>query len=615
MREGRIFGAVLVGVLAVTSAGLARAACDVEGVDAAAIGAARDAIDEACPCAAATSRGVHRRCALEVVRAREAALQLPKGCRRETVKHAKLSICGRPGAAVCCRVRADGRTRHKIVSDPARCVSTTASTACVSAWQSVPAGCDASGCVPLPAICGNGVVEVGETCDPPTDSTCSSTCQTLTCVPPPGACGNGTIDPGEACEPPGVAGCFRDCQLAPCAAAQPGEIDVACVSEATSVGVGATASSYLLAWSGAQRREGPDVLVRRFDANGLPLDPDARVVSEEACFAFHRGPAVASDGVGFYAVWEANGAVPDSGAPFEAMYGRRIDAAGGAAALEQLAFNVGVGSCRYGLLGPTMAAGVSPARFAGGWVSAFGCGGSIFFQSPVGVIRDFNSSPPLTQGVAAGYGNFEPPPGTYSLSAASVATLGPDTLWVSHAGTAASVSGPFTYFVASTWTDSSGSTGPVALTGRRATVGGRPSVSAGAAALLVAWSQGATDTAAIATEIRAVRVTRASGSLDPDGGLLLATTSGHVSGGPAVAFDGTRWLVVWAERSGGTTSDLRAVAVSQDGTVVDASPRIVATNVLGREPAAASTGDGRVLVVYGRADGAVSAVRATLVTP
>ena len=136
-------------VIVATMAGPSWASCDPAGADAAAVVAGRDAIDAACPCAAALSRASYRRCATLAVRARVAANQLPTACRRDVLRHAKLSICGRPDAAVCCRMR-DGRTRHGVVSDPARCIDTSTVDACVSTWQSVPLGCDAGGCVPPP---------------------------------------------------------------------------------------------------------------------------------------------------------------------------------------------------------------------------------------------------------------------------------------------------------------------------------------------------------------------------------------------------------------------------------------------------------------------------------
>ena len=58
------------------------------------------------------------------------------------------------------------------------------------------------------AVCGNGVIEPGETCDPPNGTTCSALCQTQT---PPPVCGNGIIETGETCEPPNTATCDASC--------------------------------------------------------------------------------------------------------------------------------------------------------------------------------------------------------------------------------------------------------------------------------------------------------------------------------------------------------------------------------------------------------------------
>lgn len=76
----------------------------------------------------------------------------------------------------------------------------------------VPTSCPATitmtvNCVNV-AICGNGTVEPGETCDPPNGTTCSALCQTQT---PPPVCGNGVIETGETCEPPNTATCDANC--------------------------------------------------------------------------------------------------------------------------------------------------------------------------------------------------------------------------------------------------------------------------------------------------------------------------------------------------------------------------------------------------------------------
>jgi hypothetical protein len=587
------------------------AACDVAGVDAAAIAATRAAMDAACPCAAATNRPSYRACAGQVVRVRVAASQLTTGCRREALRHAKLSICGRPGTAVCCRVAADGRTRHRIVADAAACVGAPHLTSCVSTWQSIPMGCDAAGCVP-PPVCGNFVVEPGEDCDPPDLLSCDASCRAITCDLPPSDCGDGTIEAGETCDPPGVGGCGRDCQLAPCAAPSPGEIGIACVTGGGDVGVGATSDRYLVAWSGQHRRETSDILVRRFDVDGAPVDAALTVASDDApCGTNHSGPAVGSDGVGFHAVW--SGLTLLSNTFFEEWtFARRIDAGASMASLASLDSNTPFGQCHSSIFGPTMVAGVSPSRFAVGWhAGAFCLFGGLIATNPVGEVLQFDPTSGV-QSVPLGF-PIAPPPNYYSTSAASVASLDGDTLWAWQAGFASSSSGGLTsYFLWGAWTDAGGTSAGI-VTDRPPSAATRPSVAAGAASLLAAWGQSVA-VAGTPTEIRAIRVTRAAGNLDPAGGLLLATAPTQVTGGPVAAFDGSRWLVVWAEASA-ATHDLRALAVRDDGTVVDAAPRLVATNVRPSALAVASVGDGRVLVVFGRPDGSSTAVRATLVSP
>ena len=59
--------------------------------------------------------------------------------------------------------------------------------------------------------CGNGVVEPGETCDPPNYSTCDSNCQSIPIV-----CGNGIVQPGEACDFVNPKACVN-CTLTHCA--------------------------------------------------------------------------------------------------------------------------------------------------------------------------------------------------------------------------------------------------------------------------------------------------------------------------------------------------------------------------------------------------------------
>ena len=71
---------------------------------------------------------------------------------------------------------------------------------------------------PPPPVCGNRVVETGETCDDGnvvSGDGCSSTCQV---EPPPAVCGNRVVETGETCDDGNVVsgdGCSSTCQVEP----------------------------------------------------------------------------------------------------------------------------------------------------------------------------------------------------------------------------------------------------------------------------------------------------------------------------------------------------------------------------------------------------------------
>lgn len=603
----RYFAAVVFTfLLASTLPALARPTCDVGGADAAALASAYAAIDTACHCDSATGPSAYHHCARETVAALVSAANLPAKCRRDAQRYANDSTCGREGALVCCRADGSGRTRHRIVRDSLRCVDVAEYVACVSAWQSLVTGCDTNGCVPMVyPVCGNSVIEDGEQCDPPS-LTCDTACQ----LTPP-FCGNLVVDDGETCEPPGVGSCSTTCQAAACSAAAAGETAVTCVDGATRLGSAANTTGYLVAWSGPFQRSG-EVLAVRLDGSGLITDSSLTVVSSELPNgSVSSYPSAASDGAGFYVVWSAYREPPGvPGVTQQLIEGRRLGAASGAEATDTLVSHIPFGYCRANLGGPTAASGAGGARFAAAWQNVATCGGGVINRDPDAAFIDF-AELPTTTSTSLGFPLPQALPAVISSSAATVASLGGSSLWTWHAQSC-DAEYSCTPFLAAAWSDGTVTQGPFALSSERQVVTDAPGVAAGATSFLVVWTQ--PNAEATAAEVRGVRVTRADGLLDPDGGLLLATVANGINGSPSAAFDGTRWLVAWTE-AGALDYEVRAVAVNVDGGVVDSAPRLVASEVAPAPPSVSSTGNGSVLVTFTRDEGAQTAIRATLVVP
>lgn len=603
----RYFAAVVFPILLVsTLPALARPTCDVTGADAAALASAYAVIDAECPCDSATGPGAYHHCAKETVNTLVSASSLAAQCRRDALRYANDSICGRRGALVCCRADGSGRTRHRLVRDSRSCVDVAGYVACVSAWQSLVTGCDANGCVPMVyPVCGNSVIEDGEQCDPPS-LTCDTACQSL-----PPFCGNLVVDDGETCEPPGVASCSSACQAAACSAAAAGETEVTCVDGATRLSSAAGATGYLLAWSGPFQRSG-EVLAIRLDGSGQIADPSLTVVSSELSNESSSShPSAASDGVGFYVVWSAWREPPGfPGVVEQLIEGRRLGAASGAETTDTLVSHIPFGYCRANLGGPTAASGAGASRFAAAWQNVATCGGGVINRDPDAAFIDFADGATTTS-APLGFPLPQTLPAVLSSSAAAVASLGGSSLWTWHAQDC-DPEYSCTPFLAASWSDGTVTQGPFPLSSEHQVLTDAPGVAAGTSGFLVVWAQ--PDAGATATEVRGVRVTRADGLLDPDGGLLLATAANGVHGSPSVAFDGTRWLVAWTE-AGALDYEVRAVAVNADGSVVDSAPRLVAEGVAPAPPSASSTGNGSVLVAFTRDEGAQTAIRATLVAP
>lgn len=127
-----------------------------------------------------------------------------------------------------------------------------------------------------------------------------------------------------------------------------------------------------------------------------------------------------------------------------------------------------------------------------------------------------------------------------------------------------------------------------------------PSVASGGSNWLVAWEGARSGTD---KDIYGTRVSAAGTVLDPAGILLRVAESDQVK--PAVAYDGTNWLVGWGEPSG-----ISVARVAGDGGVLDSNAIAVTTNdSLGIGRMAISHAAGNWLVVWGGGSDDIRAAR------
>jgi len=202
----------LIVVVVLATARLSFAACGDDPGDAAAVAAARAAVDAACPCAAAASRGAYVSCARGTLAAQSG---LRPGCRSSVARCFAKSTCGRPGAVTCCRRPPAGDVyRCSIKPSADRCMPGPGGSACVGVFESCCDACGVGGCVPgttttsttLPNACEGTYPACGGNCPPGTF--CAEALNASCHCYPDGSqpCGdshapmcNGTCPVGERC--------------------------------------------------------------------------------------------------------------------------------------------------------------------------------------------------------------------------------------------------------------------------------------------------------------------------------------------------------------------------------------------------------------------------------
>ncbi len=161
--------------------------------------------------------------------------------------------CDPPGSCPTDCTDSDPCTRDNLVGSAANCTATcphAAITTCTGGDSCCPSGCNAGNDTDCTATCGNGAVEPGETCDPPSscptdcvdgdpctddtmtgsaasctaacphtpitscddtqsDGCCPSSCNATTDTDCSASCDNGTVEAGETCDP--ISSCPTSC--------------------------------------------------------------------------------------------------------------------------------------------------------------------------------------------------------------------------------------------------------------------------------------------------------------------------------------------------------------------------------------------------------------------
>ncbi len=116
------------------------------------------------------------------------------------------------GGVTCCKATADGTilaVKRKIALRPGSVNGSVISGRDIAIVAGARVTCSSGAC----PVCGDGIVQPPEQCDPP-GSFCRGGCNPATgicvdisctpdCTCPPPVCGDGVIDPSEFCDPPG----------------------------------------------------------------------------------------------------------------------------------------------------------------------------------------------------------------------------------------------------------------------------------------------------------------------------------------------------------------------------------------------------------------------------
>ncbi|MCA9577598.1 MAG: hypothetical protein KC668_19310 [Myxococcales bacterium] len=330
---------------------------------------------------------------------------------------------------------------------------------------------------------------------------------------------------------------------------------------ASAPAIASDGTDYLVVWEEGMIAPETRILGTRVTHAGVVLDPDSIVISDAA---EHQGaPSVASNGAGYLVVWqdERNGSDQD-------IFGARVTVGG----VVEDPFGFVIATAPRWQGAPAVASNGDDYLVA--WADHRANDGDVYAArvSSLGVVLDTSSF------------------------AISTAASSPDGVSVASDGT--------DYYVA--WTDRrAGSSWEVygtpvtsngvvqdpagLLVSHASVVPGATSVTSDGTHYFVAWSQESGGTGGT----YGARVSSAGTLLDSPGVLISAAASQAAS----VAFDGSNYLVAWEGPDAG--ADISTTRVTTDGVVLDPAGVLVRTDANGqRGPAVAFNGSDYLVVWY-----------------
>lgn len=336
-------------------------------------------------------------------------------------------------------------------------------------------------------------------------------------------------------------------------------------------------ANYLVVWSD-NRNGNSDIFGARVTPAGVALDVSGLAISTAP--ANQTNPVVAWSGTTYLVVWTDS----RNTSTLSDVYAARVTAAGA------LPDPSGIAVSTEAQIQGAPAVASDGNDFFVVWQDArAGSGGSDIYGARVsatGVVQD---------------------PTGIAINAAAGSQTAPAIAW-----------GGGTYLVAWQATDLFGArvsaTGAVQDTGNGIAISTaanqqtEPAIASDGTGFFVAWK----DTRGATADVYGARVT-AGGAVQESLGILLSGATGDQSA-PAVAWDGTNYLVAWEDLRNATDADVYAARISVAGTVLDATGIPLSTGpVSDRFPAIAARGNRDALVVWQGTDVSAQRVRGRMV--